>query len=85
MTFFASNVLLGRPIMTTPGVPADRVAALRRGFDAVMKDAAMLKEAETMGLDVAPVTGERIAALVEAVASTPPEIVQRAERAARME
>jgi tripartite-type tricarboxylate transporter receptor subunit TctC len=66
-------------------VPADRVAALRRGLDAVMKDPALLKEAETMGLDVAPLNGERIAALVEAVASTPTEIVQRAERAARIE
>ena len=85
MTFFASNVLLGRPIMTTPAVPAERVATLRRAFDAVMKDAALLKEAETMGLDVAPLTGERIATLVEGIAATPPEIVQRAERAARIE
>jgi tripartite-type tricarboxylate transporter receptor subunit TctC len=85
MTFFASNVLLGRPIMTTPGVPADRVAALRRALDAVMKDPALLREAETMGLEVAPLNGEKLTALVARVASTPAEIVQRAERAARAE
>jgi len=85
MTFFASNVLLGRPIMTTPGVPAERVTLLRRAFDAAMKDPALLKEAETMGLEIAPLTGERLEALVASVAATPPDVVQRAERAARAE
>ena len=85
MTFFASNVLLGRPIMTAPGVPADRVAALRRAFDAAFKDAALLKEGETMGLEIAPISGEKLSDLVASVAATPPEIVQRAERAARLE
>jgi tripartite-type tricarboxylate transporter receptor subunit TctC len=85
MTFFAGNVLLGRPIMTTPGVPAERVALLRRAFDAAMKDPALLKEAETIALEIRPITGERLAELVEGIAATPSAIVQRAERAARIE
>jgi tripartite-type tricarboxylate transporter receptor subunit TctC len=85
LTFFAGNVLLGRPIMTTPGVPAERVAVLRRAFDATIKDAELLKEAAAMSLEIRPLTGERIAELVAGLASTPPEIVQRAERAARLE
>lgn len=85
MTFFASNVLLGRPIMTTPGVPAERVAALRRAFDEAMRDPVLLREAETMGLEIAPLNGEKLTTLVARVASTPPEVVQRAERAARAE
>ena len=52
LTFFAGNTRQGRPILAPPGVPADRVDALRRAFDATMKDAAFLKEAETMGFEV---------------------------------
>ena len=83
LTFFSSNVLLGRPIMAPPDVPADRVALLRRAFEAVMKDKALLKEAETMSFEIAVQSGDRIADLVAGIASTPPEIVARAEHVAR--
>jgi tripartite-type tricarboxylate transporter receptor subunit TctC len=85
MTFFASNVLLGRPLMTTPGVPADRVAVLRRAFAAALKDPALLKEAQAMAFEIAPQSGEKIAALVAGIAATPPDVVARAERAAKVE
>ncbi|MCC6890015.1 MAG: hypothetical protein IT536_15900 [Hyphomicrobiales bacterium] len=85
LTFFAGNVLLGRPILAPPGVPAERVDLLRRAFDATMKDSALLKEAESMGFEVSPLTGERIAELVAAIAATPPEIVSRTERLSRPE
>ena len=83
LTFFASNVLLGRPIMAPPGVPADRVALLRRAFEATMQDKALLKEADGMSFEIAVQNGDKIAALVEGIASTPPEIVGQAERVAR--
>jgi tripartite-type tricarboxylate transporter receptor subunit TctC len=82
LTFFAGNTRLGRPLMLPPEVPADRVAVLRRAFDATMADAAFLKEAEGMGFEVVPQTGEAIAALVAASLATPADIVRRAERAA---
>jgi tripartite-type tricarboxylate transporter receptor subunit TctC len=81
LTFFAGNTRLGRPLMAPPDVPDDRVAALRRAFDATMRDAAFLKEAETMGFEVSPQTGERIAALVAVALATPEDIVRKAERA----
>ena len=64
LTFFASNVLSGRPIMAPPGVPAERVTLLRRAFEATMKDPALLKEADGMSFEITPQTGERIAELV---------------------
>jgi len=82
LTFFAGNTRQGRPILAPPGVPAERVAALRRAFDATMADAAFLKEAQTMGFEVFPQTGEQITALVAASLATPEHIVKRAERAA---
>ena len=50
-----------------------------------MQDPAFLKEAETMGFEVAPQTGERIAELVTAALATPKDIVKLAERAAQSE
>jgi len=85
LAFFANNVLLGRPLMAPPGVPADRVAILRRAFDATMADAAFLKEAASMGFEVAPKTGEAITALVAEAIATPKDIVKKAERFATPE
>jgi tripartite-type tricarboxylate transporter receptor subunit TctC len=85
MTFFASNVLLGRPIMAPPGVPADRVDLLRRSFEATLQDPALLKEAATLSFEIAPQSGEKIAERVAGVAATPPEIIARTERLARPE
>jgi tripartite-type tricarboxylate transporter receptor subunit TctC len=83
LTFFASNVLLGRPIMAPPDVPADRVRLLRRAFEATMRDPALLKEADSMSFEIALQSGERIAELVAGVATTSPDIVSRTERLAR--
>jgi hypothetical protein len=85
LTFFAGNTRLGRPLMAPPSVPADRIEALRRAFDATMKDPAFLKEAETMGFEVAPQSGERIEELVRAALATPKDIVKLAERASQNE
>jgi tripartite-type tricarboxylate transporter receptor subunit TctC len=85
LAFFAGNTQLGRPMMAPPGVAAERVEVLRRAFDATMRDPAFLKEAESMGFEVAPQTGEAIAALVAAALATPKDIVKQAERAAQAE
>ena len=82
LTFFAGNTRLGRPLMAPPDVPAERVALLRRAFDATMRDAAFLKEAQTMGFEVSPQSGEAITTQVAAALATPEEIVAKAEKAA---
>jgi hypothetical protein len=50
-----------------------------------MKDSAFLKEAEAMGFEVAPQSGERIAELVTAALATPKDVVKLAERATQSE
>lgn len=82
LTFFAGNTRQGRPVLAPPDVPAERIAALRRAFDATMKDDAFRQEALGMGFEVYAQTGERIAELVAAALATPESIVKRAERAA---
>ena len=71
----------GRPFFLPPGVPADRVVALRAAFDATVKDPAFLAEAAKEKLDIDPLSGEQVQTLVEEVAHTPPDIVARVRQA----
>jgi len=71
----------GRPFFLPPNVPAARVEALRRAFDATMKDPAYLGEADRLKIEVEPLTGEQVAALVEQVSRTPAETVARVRTA----
>jgi tripartite-type tricarboxylate transporter receptor subunit TctC len=71
----------GRPFFLPPNVPAARVAALRRAFDATMKDPTYLAEAEKLKIDVEPLSGEAVATLVEQVVRTPADTVARVRAA----
>jgi len=69
------KVVLARQVMAwpfaaPPGVPADRVAALRKAFDETLKDPEFLAEAEHLNLEITPVSGERIQSLIEDVYRT---------------
>jgi tripartite-type tricarboxylate transporter receptor subunit TctC len=67
----------GRPFFLPPNVPADRVAALRKAFDDTMKDPAFLAEAEKLKLDIDPLSGAQVSALVTRVLATPKDVVER--------
>ncbi len=73
--------VFGRPFLLPPGVPAERVAVLRRAFDDTVADKAFLGDAEKMGLEVTPASGARVQDLVERMYSSPPNIVKRAREA----
>ena len=73
---FARNVM-GRPFMAPPGVPAERVAALRAAFVAALKDKDLLAEAAKADLEINPVPGEEIQKIVEEAYKTAPAIVKR--------
>lgn len=75
-----SQNLFGRPYMLGPGVPAERVAALRAALAAVLKDKDFLREAESSGLDINPMGGEELQQLIARLYALPPDIVQRAKR-----
>ena len=68
---------VGRPLFTPPGVPADRLAALRAAFDATMKDAPFQAEAKMAKLDLLPVSGAELQKIVAEIVATPPAVVQR--------
>jgi Tripartite tricarboxylate transporter family receptor len=70
-----------RPYFLPPDVPAERVQALRRAFDATMKDPAFLADAAKLQLEVSPMSGEAMQALVGELAKTPPAIANRVRAA----
>ena len=72
-----TDQVMGRPFVVAPGVPADRVAALRAAFDATMKDADFLAEAKKQRMEIDPVSGAEINALLERVYSAPPAVIER--------
>jgi tripartite-type tricarboxylate transporter receptor subunit TctC len=71
------RTVYGRPYFLPPDVPAERVTALRRAFDATMKDPDFIAEATRIGFALDPLTGEEVQALVADLANTPPAIVAR--------
>ncbi|MQA67063.1 MAG: hypothetical protein GEU76_14370 [Alphaproteobacteria bacterium] len=81
LELISAGVDIGRPIVTTPGVPADRVKLLRDTFDATMMDNAFLEEAKKAKLDVNPVPGEEVQKIVENIVTAPADIVQLVDAA----
>jgi tripartite-type tricarboxylate transporter receptor subunit TctC len=72
---------VGTAFFTTPGVPPDRLEALRRAFDATMKDADFLAEAQRIGVAVNPITGEELQKLVVEVTNLPPALLDKVRTA----
>lgn len=70
----AAQQIFGRPQFVPPGVPAERLNALRRAFDATMTDPAYIAEAKKVGLAVTPATGEDVAAALDRIFSAPPAL-----------
>ena len=77
LDFLSEAVAVGRPIATTPGVPAARVAALRRAFDETLKDPEFIREATVERAEISPMNGAELARLVDDLIATPDDIKAR--------
>jgi tripartite-type tricarboxylate transporter receptor subunit TctC len=77
IAFFNSSVELGWPVMTTPGVPRARVAALRQAFEATMRDPEFLREAAALKFDIEPTSGEELADIIANLAKTPRPVIEK--------
>jgi len=69
--------VMGRPIMAPPNLPADRVKALRDAFDATMTDPEFLAECDKQQLEVNPVSGAKLNAMLDRVYQTPKAVVDQ--------
>ncbi len=81
LDFLVGTLVVGRPVMGPPDVPADRLDALRAAFIATLKDPLFLAEAEKQKLEISPTHGAELAERVKRLYSTPPEVVARAQAA----
>ena len=68
---------LGRPLFVAPGVPTERVAALRKAFDETVKDKQLLAEADKAGLEIDPVSAKEMVDLLKEVYETPKDLIAR--------
>lgn len=71
----------GVPYFVPPEVPAARVNALRRAFDATMKDPAFLADATKAKMEIDPMTGEEVQKLIAELYTYPPEVVANLRKA----
>jgi tripartite-type tricarboxylate transporter receptor subunit TctC len=74
--FSLSWLAAGRPFVAPPDVPADRVKILRDGFMKAVSSAEFINEAHKMSLDVSPMSGEEVQALVERIYATPSDVIR---------
>jgi tripartite-type tricarboxylate transporter receptor subunit TctC len=72
---------VGTAFFTTPGVPADRLTALRRAFDASMKDPELLADAQRINVGISPLAGEDLQRLVADVSQLPPALLDKVRAA----
>ncbi len=78
---FSAEVALGKIYLTTPGVPADRLAALRKAFEATLRDPAYVDDARKVEMQVRPLTHQQVKALADEIVNLPPELIARAKAA----
>jgi len=76
-----SGQSMARPFAAPPDVPADRVAALRKAFDDTMKDPEFLEETKRGRMEVNPITGAELQALLKEVYATPKDVIAKASHA----
>jgi tripartite-type tricarboxylate transporter receptor subunit TctC len=77
LTAVSSASEIGKFVLTTPEVPADRVTALRRAFDAMVRDPEFIAEAQKLRVELGPLSGQELQKIVESVQDLPPDLVDK--------
>ena len=81
LEFMARGATVGRPLATTPGVPAERVAALRAAFAAMLKDPDFIATAAKEHMEIRPMTGDKLAGIIADLLNTPADVRERVKAA----
>jgi tripartite-type tricarboxylate transporter receptor subunit TctC len=75
--------VLGRPVAAPPGIPAERLAALRKAFMGAMSDQRFVADAAKAKLDIAPASGDEVTSLIARLFSHSKDTIKRAADAVR--
>jgi tripartite-type tricarboxylate transporter receptor subunit TctC len=73
----ASATEIGKMVMAPPGIPAERVQALRRAFDATMKDPEFIAELKANRVEMGPMVGEDLQKFVGDLGAVPPAVLDK--------
>lgn len=76
LSAIAASAEIGRSIVTTPDVPADRLAALRKAFDAMVKDPAFLEQMKKRNITIEPLPGTEVDRISTETMKTPPATLE---------
>ena len=79
LLFISEAMAVGRPVATTPGVPGERLAALRKAFQDMLADPVFLAAAQKAGAELKPIDGARLEKLVNSVMDLPKDIRDKAK------
>jgi tripartite-type tricarboxylate transporter receptor subunit TctC len=78
LKLIVSRQTMARPYVAPPGIPPERLNALRAAFDATMTDPDFLADAQRQDLEVRPVSGREADALINEIYASPPAVVKLA-------
>ena len=78
---FSAEIALGKVFITSPGVPADRLEALRRGFEETLRDPAYIEDARRVDMLVRPLTHGQAAKLANEIIDLPADMIAKAKAA----
>jgi hypothetical protein len=76
LQFYSSLTAVARAVAVGPGVPPERVEALRNAFEATMNDPALLADAQRQSIEIRPVEGRRLQDIVTTMVRTDPSILR---------
>jgi hypothetical protein len=80
IAFTEAPLYMALPFLAPAGIPADRAAALRSAFMAMVRDREFLADAERSKLDITPIDGEALRAIIAKMAATPRAVIERYNR-----
>jgi tripartite-type tricarboxylate transporter receptor subunit TctC len=81
MELYLTQKTLARPIIAPPGIPPERLGALKNAFAALAQDKDFLDAAQSARLDVAPIWGEAVDKIITLISSASPETIARLRKA----
>jgi tripartite-type tricarboxylate transporter receptor subunit TctC len=81
MELYLTEKTVARPVIAPPGIPAERLAALRAGFIALAQDKEFIADAEKARLEVAPISGEAVDKVIALITAASPETAERLGKA----
>lgn len=81
LEFTCSTAEVGQSFVTPPDVPANIVAALRKAFEATMKDPEYVAATQKAKIDLSPMTGEELEKLAQKTLATPKSVIARYQAA----